>query len=112
MDAANRAAKRVQVFLCHSKEPETPYEKQLRPVALQDLEKKVEVLRTEVEEKSNAVNGSPGNQGAGEGLEEEGGRMPGCWWSRFSVKDGGADAELEEYELLVCGVGVSGPRNL
>ena len=107
LDAANRAAKRVQVHLSHARETEKEreFEKQWRAKNLAVLNQKVEDLRKEVEEEDGG--GEGGEEGRrSEVVTEEGGRRRGCWFSRF------AGAELEEYELRVEPVGVSGPRNL
>jgi hypothetical protein len=118
LDAANRAAKRVQFYLSHAQETEKErdIEKQWRAKNLAVLNQKVEDLRKEVEGDGGGEGGEGGRlrlegggregTGKGEAVVEEGGRRRGCWFSRF------AGTELEEYELRVEPVGVSGPRNL
>ncbi|OSS48421.1 hypothetical protein B5807_07858 [Epicoccum nigrum] len=106
LDAANRAAKRVQFHLSHAKEVkgEKQFEKQWRVKNLAELNRKVEELGREIEEEGGEEGGK--GTGKGEAVVGEGGRRRGYWFSRF------AGTELEEYELRVEAVGVSGPRNL
>lgn len=119
LDAANRAAKRVQVYLSHVQETEKErdFEKQWRARNLAVLNQKVEDLRKEGEEDGEGEGGRlrlEGSDGAGtsevngkgKAVAEEGGRRRGYWFSRFS------GTEQEEYELRIEAVGVSGPRNL
>lgn len=117
LDAANRAAKRVQFYLSHAQETEKErdFDKQWRARNLAVLNQKVEDLRKEVEEDGGGEGGEGGRlrlEGGDEvtrkdgAVVEEGGRRRGYWFSRF------AGTELEEYELRVEPVGVSGPRNL
>ena len=119
LDAANRAAKRVQVHLSHVQETEKErdFEKQWRARNLAVLNQKVEDLRKEGEEDREGEGGRlrlEGSDGAGTGevngkgkaVAGEGDRRRGYWFSRFS------GTELEEYELRVEAVGGSGPRNL
>ncbi|KAG9199069.1 hypothetical protein G6514_009082 [Epicoccum nigrum] len=106
LDAANRAAKRVQFHLSHAKEAkgEKQFEKQWRAKNLAELNRNVEELGREVEEEGGGEGGE--GTGKGEAVVGEGGRRRGYWFSRFT------GTELEEYELRVEAVGVSGPRNL
>lgn len=99
LESANRAAKRVQIHLSHVQHPKRELDKQWQLRNLQELGEKLERLRQEIAVDDRA-------EASSEPLEDEGGRVKGCWWSKFS------DSELQEYEVLVCGVGLSGPRNL
>lgn len=100
LESANRTAKRVEIHLRHVKENKNELDKVWQTQNLQELDRKLEGLRKEGEVVGFA-------DASSEVLEDEGGRMKGCWWSSFS-----GPGQQEEYELLVCAVGLSGPRNL
>lgn len=101
LDAANRAAKRVQIFLSHEIKTRLELQKQWQGRNLRDLNEKVEELRRE-------VGGNAGDAGSSTLDEYEQGRRKGCWRSVFNGRGLGAD----RFELLVSRVGLSGPRNL
>ncbi|KAF2624772.1 hypothetical protein BU25DRAFT_493415 [Macroventuria anomochaeta] len=102
LDAANRAAKRVQIKLSHEKEPRA-MQKQWQTHNLHELNGKIEKLRKELNgEGGDDENGSPSL------FEYEEGRRKGCWRSMFNGSGLGAD----RFELLVLRVALSGPRNL
>ena len=103
LDAANRAAKRVQIELSHEKYPKQPLQKQWQTQSLFDLNKKLDDLRKEVDDdKGGEVDASPSL------FEYEEGRRKGCWRSMFNGCGLGAD----RFELLVSTVRLGGPRNL
>lgn len=103
LDAANRAAKRVQVYLSH-KDSANPMQKQWQTKNLQELNRKLENLREEMKNNDGTEEDAPPSQ-----LEYEQGRRKGCWRSLFKVIGGG---NHDDYEVLVCKVKVSGPRNI
>lgn len=106
LDAANRAAKRVHIHLSHEKDPSKPLQKQWQIRNLHELNRKIEDLRKEAEDHdSDEEDGPPSLP------EYEHGRRKGCWRSVFQgTRNDGREAD--DYEVLVCKVGVSGPRNL
>ncbi|KAF1357223.1 hypothetical protein EJ07DRAFT_157839 [Lizonia empirigonia] len=104
LDAANRAAKRVQIALSHEKEPRQPMQKQWQGQDLRSLNAKIEELRKEVD----GMEDETSDASAPSLFEFEEGRRTGCWRSVFNGVGLGAD----RFELLVSKIGVSGPRNL
>ena len=104
LDAANRAAKRVQVYLSHEKDPKSPLQQQWQIQNLQKLNGKLDELRREVGDDK----GEDGGDGGVSLFEFEEGRRRGCWRSVFD----GFGVGGERFEVLVCTVGVSGPRNV
>lgn len=103
LDAANRAAKRVQIYLSH-KESANPMQQQWQTKNLQELNRKLEDLREEIKNNDGTEEDAPPSQ-----LAHEQGRGKGCWRSLFKVIGGG---NHDDYEVLVCKVKVSGPRNI
>lgn len=104
LDAANRAAKRVQIALSHEKEPRQPMQKQWQGQDLRSLNAKIEELRKEVDGMEDETR----DASAPSLFEFEEGRRKGCWRSVFN----GAGLGADRFELLVSKIGVSGPRNL